>query len=178
MCMRRGLFWEEGGPCYVVRSSWSVPSSLSRSLPSRRQRLAVPAYDFATPVFGLAARGDSLLAADAGAGIVRLGADTGKLVVELPGVTDVAPLKDGRMWALTSAPKDRKLYRVADRQPRVVANLGKFERTVNPDEGEIDSNPFDLAKLPHGEVLVADAAANALLIANREGDVDWVATLP
>jgi glucose/arabinose dehydrogenase len=164
--MLRRSFFATGAVVLVVTAAFASPA------------VAVPAFDFATPVFGLAARGDKLLAADAGAGIVRLGADTGKLVVELPGVTDVAPLKNGRMWALTSAPKDRKLYRVNDRQPRAVANIGKFERTVNPDEGIVESNPFDLAKLPDGEVLVADAAANALLIADREGDVDWVATLP
>lgn len=139
---------------------------------------AVPAYEFATPIFGLAARGDALLVADAGAGIVRLGADEGRLVVELPGVTDVAPLKHGRMWALTSASHDRKLYRIVEKTPHVVANIGAFEKAVNPDEGEIDSNPFDLAKLGGGQVLVADAAANALLIANSDGEVDWIATLP
>ena len=139
---------------------------------------ALPAYEFATPIFGLAARGDVLLVADAGAGVVRLGAVEGRLAVELPGVTDVAPLLHGRMWALTSANHDRKLYRIVDRTPHVVANIGAFERAVNPDEGEIDSNPFDLAKLGGGQVLIADAAANALLIANRDGEVDWVATLP
>lgn len=41
-----------------------------------------------------------------------------------------------------------------------------------------ESNPFDLAALGGGEVLIADAAANALLIANRQGELDWVATLP
>ncbi len=139
---------------------------------------AVPAYDFATPVFGLAARGDVLLVADAGAGVVRLNADEGKLVVDLPGVTDVAPLSNGRMWAVTSANHNRKLYRIANKTPKVIANLGAFERKVNPDEGAVDSNPFDLANLGGGQVLVADAAANALLIANGDGEVDWVATLP
>jgi hypothetical protein len=139
---------------------------------------AVPTYEFSTPVFGLAARGSTLFVADYGAGVVRLRADTGRLIVDLPGVTDVAPLKRGRMWALTSGPRDRKLYRVVDKTPRVVANLGAFEKTINPDRGEIDSNPFDLAKLGGGQVLIADAAANALLVANRNGDMDWVATLP
>jgi hypothetical protein len=139
---------------------------------------AVPAYDFETPVFGLSARGSTLFAADSGAGVVRLRTETARLVVELPGVTDVAPLPRGRMWALTSAPRDRKLYRINRRQPHVVANIGAFEKSVNPDGGVIESNPFDLAMLGGGEVLVADAAANALLIANRSGDVDWVATLP
>jgi hypothetical protein len=82
------------------------------------------------------------------------------------------------MWALTSAARNRKLYRVVDRTPHLIANIGAFEKAFNPDEGEIDSNPFDLAALGGGEVLVADAAANALLIANGDGEVDWVATLP
>ncbi len=59
-----------------------------------------------------------------------------------------------------------------------VANLGAFEADVNPDGGEIDSNPFDVAALPGGRALVADAAANALLIVQADGTVDWVATLP
>ncbi len=59
-----------------------------------------------------------------------------------------------------------------------VANLGAFEADVNPDGGEIDSNPFDVAALPGGRALVADAAANALLIVRADGTVDWVATLP
>jgi hypothetical protein len=138
---------------------------------------AVPAFDFETPLFGLAAKGGNLFVADAGAGIVRL-TDTGKLIVELPGVTDVVPGRHGRMWATTSEPRNFKLYKIADRKPHVVANLGRFEREVNPDGDIVESNPFDLAKLGGNSVLIADAAANALLVANREGEVDWVATLP
>jgi hypothetical protein len=48
----------------------------------------------------------------------------------------------------------------------------------NPDGGEIDSNPFGVAALPNGKVLVADADGNDVLIVNREGHVDWVAVLP
>lgn len=61
---------------------------------------------------------------------------------------------------------------------REIADLGAFEARVNPDGGAIDSNPFDVALLNGGSVLVADAAANALLIVNNTGNVDWVATLP
>ena len=138
--------------------------------------VAVPAYDFATPVFGLAARGRLLYVADSGAGVVRLGSTAGRLVVELPRVTDVAPLRRGRMWALTTGRRG-SLFKIVDGTPRVVAGIADFEREVNPDGGEIDSNPFDLAKLGRGRVLVADAAANALLIVDH-GVVDWVATLP
>jgi hypothetical protein len=137
------------------------------------------AYAFATPVFGLTAGpGDVLFAADSGAGIVRLQGDEGRLVAKLPGVTDAQWLRPARLWALTSAKKDKKLYRVIHGRAHMIANLGRFEHRVNPDGGAIDSNPFDLAKLGTQKVLIADAAANAVLIANRNGHLDWVATLP
>ena len=141
--------------------------------------LAQPAsaapYEFAGPVFGLAAGpGDVLFAADAGAGIVRIQGDDGALVVDLPGVTDIAPVKPGRMWAIAG----RKLYTVNHGTPKFLAGLGKFERIVNPDGGEVDSNPFDVTALGTKRALIADAGANAVLVANRRGGVNWIATLP
>jgi hypothetical protein len=134
-------------------------------------------YEFESPLFGLAAKGGSLFVADAGAGVVRLRNGNGKLIAELPGVTDVAPIDHTSMYAVTGAP-NRRLYRITDGVVSRVANLGAFEADVNPDGGEIDSNPFDVAALPGGRALVADAAANALLIVRADGTVDWVATLP
>lgn len=134
-------------------------------------------YEFESPLFGLAAKGGSLFVADAGAGVVRLRNGNGKLIAELPGVTDVAPIDHTSMYAVTGAP-NRRLYRISDGVVSRVANLGAFEADVNPDGGEIDSNPFDVAALPGGRALVADAAANALLIVRADGTVDWVATLP
>ncbi len=133
------------------------------------------AYEFAGPVFGLAAGpGDVLFAADSGAGIVRFQAGVGELVVELPRVTDIAPVRPGRMWAIAG----RKLFTVAHGRAHFLAGLGKFERIVNPDEGEVDSNPFDVTALGTKRALIADAGANAVLIANRRGGLDWIATLP
>src|SRR5262249_13296792 len=154
--------------------------------PTAAQTDAIPTFPFATPVFGLTDAPDgSLLVADAGAGIVELRKGAGSLVAELPGVTDIAPLGRGDMFATTGGnpegpnpPTARKLYRVSRGAVREIADLGAFEAAVNPDGGAIDSNPFDVAVLNGGSVLVADAAANALLIVNNEGDVDWVATLP
>ncbi|MGZ8625652.1 MAG: ScyD/ScyE family protein [Actinomycetota bacterium] len=137
--------------------------------------VAVPAYEFAGPVFGLGARGEVLFAADSGAGIVRLGATDARLAVELPGVSDVAPRSRGRMWALAGS---QELYRIVDGRPRVAADLGAFEARVNPDGGVIESNPLHLVDLGRGQVLIADAAANALLIRTRAGRLNWVATLP
>ena len=141
--------------------------------------LAQPAsaapYVFAGPVFGLAAGpGDVLFAADAGAGVVRIQGDEGELVVDLPGVTDVAPVRPGRMWAIAG----RKLFKVVHGKPHLLAGLGKFERIVNPDGGEVDSNPFDVTALGTKRALVADAGANAVLVANMRGGVNWIASLP
>lgn len=139
---------------------------------------AVPAFEFETPLFGLSSRGDILFVADSGQGVVRLGAETGRVVAELPGVVDVEPLANRRMWALTSGPKHKKLWMVVRGTPRLIANLGAFERTENPHEAHVDSNPFDVEVLGGGQVLVADAAANALLNVDRQGNIHVVATFP
>lgn len=133
-------------------------------------------YDFATPLFGLsAAKGGGLLVADSGAGVVRLRHGGGRLIVDLPGVTDMAPIRGSRMHILGP---DATLYRFVRGTLRPIADLGAFEADVNPDGGAIESNPFRVASLSHQRALVADAAANALLIVRGNGDVDWVATLP
>jgi hypothetical protein len=139
------------------------------------------ASPFVGLVFGLSAAPDgSLLATDTGAGVIELRkGDTGS-VAALTGATDVAALGRGEMFVLTSAGfgGDGQLYRVSRGTTRAIADLAGFEAAVNPDGGAIDSNPFNLAILNGGSVLVADAAANALLIVNNRGDIDWVATIP
>lgn len=144
----------------------------------------VPQFPFATPVFGLADAHGSLFVADNGAGIVELRKGKGKLIAELPLVTDVAPILPNILVATTGGvlegptpPTARKLYLVIHGSVHEIADLGAFEATVNPDGGAIDSNPFDVAVTRHG-IVVADAAANALLIVDWRGRVDWIATLP
>ena len=135
-------------------------------------------YEFASPLFGLkAARGGGLLVADAGAGIVKLQGSHGALIAELPGVTDAASVTQRSIFALTGAP-DSTLYRARNGKVHELADIGAFEAAVNPDKGEIDSNPFGVARLSGGRALVADAAGNSLLIVRRNGTIDWVATLP
>jgi hypothetical protein len=143
-------------------------------------------YPFATPVFGLDTAVDgSLLVADAGAGIVRLRHNRGTLIAELPTVTDIAQTWFG-LFAVTGGTTDpsqetplrRKLFKVVSGRVTQLADLAAFEAAVNPDGGVIESNPFDVAALWNGSALVADAAANALLIVDHKGNIDWVATLP
>jgi hypothetical protein len=138
-------------------------------------------FPFTGPVFGLSVAPDgSLLATDAGAGIFEVRRGQFSQVAQLPGVTDVDPIGRGDMFAVTSRGfnGDGKLYRVSRGSVREIADLFAFESTVNPDGGAIDSNPFDVQALTGGSALVADAAANALLIIDQRGRVDWVATLP
>lgn len=76
------------------------------------------------------------------------------------------------------SPTAARIYRVTGGNVHELADLGAFEAAVNPAGGPVESNPFDVAALSGGQTLVADAAGNSVLIINRGGDVDWVATLP
>ena len=152
-------------------------------LPSAALANGVPSYNFATPLFGLAVAPDgSLLVADAGSGIVELRKGEGNLVASLPGVTDVAPIGRGDMFAVTGEGEDpgasAKLYRVSRGNMSQIADLHAFEEANNPAGGLVESNPFDVAILTGGKALVADAAGNDLLVVDQQGNVDWVATLP
>lgn len=143
-------------------------------------------HSYATPVFGIATAPDgSLMVADYGAGIVELRKGADKLIADLPAVSDIAPIGRGAMFAVTGIAitpdfedTAQKLYRVSRGHVRQIADLFAFEQTVNPHQAEIDSNPFDVAALTGGKALVADAGGNDLLIVDRRGNVDWVATFP
>jgi hypothetical protein len=138
--------------------------------------------DFVTPLFGLsAAPNGNLFAADAGQGVVRIHAGVGSLVVQLPGVTDVAPLGKGKLLAITGGgpgPRDASLFRIVGGRKQRIAKLGAYEAKKNPDGGEIDSNPYGVAALGAHKALVADAGGNSVLHVNAKGKVNWVATLP
>lgn len=134
-------------------------------------------------LFGLSSAPDgSLLVADATQGIVRIKGDSRTLVASLPGAADVDAVGAADFYAITGggAPDtgEATLYRVSNGQTKVVADLGAFEETVNPDGLEINPNPFDVEVLNGGGVLVADAGGNDILYVDNKGRIDWVATLP
>jgi hypothetical protein len=164
------------------RHSWLAAAAVAVPLIGLATvRVAGLPYPFVTPVFGLATAPDgSLLAADAGSGIFEIRGGNFAQVAQLPGVTDVAPIGRGVMFAVTSLGfgGEGKLYRVSRGSTREIADIEEFEARVNPDGGIIESNPFDVAVLTGGSALVADAAGNALLIVDSRGRIDWVATLP
>jgi hypothetical protein len=136
------------------------------------------ATDFTPPLFGLAkpAGGRLLVASGAGPTVVLPGGGT-RLLAELPDVTDV--LRTGRRTVLaTVSGQKQALYRVSGGRAVQIADLGAFEKAVNPARDVIESNPFDLARRPGGPTLVADAAGNSILAVGLRGRIDWVATLP
>jgi hypothetical protein len=143
----------------------------------------VPAYDYATPIFGLTTSpAHRLLVADAGAGIVEIGRSDTKLLVELPGVSDMSWAGRGNMFAITGlGPFDNSstIFHISNRRgTREIADLWAYEEANNPDGGEIDSNPFDVEALSTAYAAVADAGANDLLLVDLKGNVDWIATFP
>ena len=141
---------------------------------------------FASPLFGLSTgpNGD-VLVADAGAGIAVVQGSGSALEVALPGVTDLAPLGRGTMWATTGAGADptmntgQALYRVSNGAVRLIADLFAFEEANDPDGGGVpDSNPFDVASLGGQSALVADAGGNDLLRVDNTGAIEVVAVFP
>lgn len=143
---------------------------------------AVIDYEFASPLFDLAIAPDgSLLVADAGAGVVKLHHDTGTLVAALPGVAGIVPVGQEVIWAVTGGGEGEtsgKLFLITHGKTRLIADISGFEAEVNPDGGIIDSNPYAVEQTPGGKALVVDAGGNSLLMVDRKGKMDWVATFP
>lgn len=147
-------------------------------------------FPLSAPVFGLSAGPDgSLLVAETFAGIQEIRHGSVDLLAELPGASGVAHVGRGNAFAVTGEPPEglalpgaQSLYRISRGTAHMVADLLAFEEAVNPDQvwnpGEPESNPFNVAHLRGGTVLVADAAGNSLLIVDEQGTVDWVAVLP
>jgi len=142
--------------------------------------------DFNGLLFGLnVSSGDELLVAESGNGAVKLDPDDGEktLLGSLPGISDVIQVGRREYLAVTGGgdPSDTSaasLFRIRNGDVTKIADLGAFEAAVDPAQDDEESNPFDLAKLSRNKTLVADAAGNSVLVVDKNGNVDWVATLP
>lgn len=140
---------------------------------------------FVTPLFGLAtAVNGDILVADGGAGIASA---SGETIIPLPGVTDIATVGNGSMWATTGAgpgPDDatantgQALHRISDGNTKLIANLFEFEEANDPDGAGVDSNPFGVACLDGNTALVVDSGGNDLLRVDKQGNVELIAIFP
>jgi hypothetical protein len=146
----------------------------------------------AAPVFGLDVAPDgTMLAAIASAGVASIRGTGTELIAALPGTNGVAAIGSGEAVVVTGGsldpaqifPTSRKVFRVSRGRIRELADLWAFEQSVNPDgvwnrsEIPVESNPFDVAVVNGGHVLVADAAANDILLVEANNTIDWVAVL-
>ncbi|WP_455168627.1 ScyD/ScyE family protein [Aegicerativicinus sediminis] len=137
---------------------------------------------FAGPLFDLATSpNNTVLVADAGAGVSNA---HGANLFMLPGITSLAPIGTGVMWAVTGgAPEPTEdsgqgLHRVGQGKISKVANIFAFEEHNDPDGHGVDSNPYSVAALNASEALVADAGANDLLRIDNKGNIEVVAVFP
>lgn len=103
----------------------------------------------------------------------------------------VAPAVDigptGTVWVLTpggppgTGAATLYKWRSGFKKPRAVANIAAYQQK-DPDPYDLEdnpaeSNPFGVAALDDGSVLVADAAGNDLLHVSRKGHIETVARL-
>ena len=138
--------------------------------------------EFSGPLFDLAvAPNNDLWVADVGSGISNT---YGKSLFSLPGITSIAPIGTGTMWATTgpSGPPTtdagQAIYRLGKGRTEMVANLFSFEEEFNPDGADVDSNPYSVVAKNSNSAIVADAGANDLLRVDNKGNIELVAVFP
>ena len=59
----------------------------------------------------------------------------------------------------------------------MVADIGRYEASANPDEAQVDTNPVALLESGRG-IFVVDAGGNALLKVKRPGQIRTAAVFP
>jgi hypothetical protein len=99
----------------------------------------------------------------------------------LAGVSGVTQASDGTYWLVVGGgaatgggplPPFSTLGRIVDGTYEEVADLGQYEADHNPDEDEINSNPYDLTFGADRYIYVSDAGANAVLrVHPKTGDI-------
>ena len=111
-------------------------------------------------------------------------------------VNGISVLGRGNFFVTTGgldATEGAALWRISRGNARLVADIAAWEMENDPDNAwykdhaceAIDgfspgpqTNPYQIEALSGGEVLIADAAGNSVLIAGTNGEIDWVALPP
>jgi hypothetical protein len=74
-------------------------------------------------------------------------------------------------------PDGDQKYGFRDLGDNCIAKLPKGQ-ALKPHKGHVESHPYSTALLPNGDIVVADAAANALWRVTRAGKVSVIAVMP
>jgi hypothetical protein len=116
--------------------------------------------------------------------VIRSGPDKGtterigKVVKGFGSAVAIAP--NGDVWAVTGE-GDARLFLFREGHKRQeVADIGRYQKKQNKDPFNLadppgQSNPFNLASMDDGSVLVADAANNSVVHVTRKGKITPVA---
>ncbi len=166
-----------------------------------------------TPIapFQIAFRGDTLHFTDGFSGTIHKLTPYGEQeVASVPGgeIAGVEFSRDGKSMAFTSGSQAGSFLTIRRAgRPDVVADLGAYENTVNPDRnitygitrggnkcardffaaatglpstytGIKDSHAYQVAALPRGAFAVAEAAGNAILKVTSTGKISTLSLLP
>ena len=158
--------------------------------------------------FQIALRRGTVYYTDGFAGTLNKVTSSGpRVVANIPGIIGVEFSRDGKTMAVSSADSTSQVRIKRQGYRAVVADVGRYEERVNPDQvntygvvaggnpcankwlqdvtggpatytGQVDSNPYQLAALPHGAWALADAGGNTILRISRKGKISTLAVLP
>lgn len=170
---------------------------------SARAKSMSGSFEFAAPVFDIAATPDGSILVGVNSGDTRSVQliKNGKIstMAEIDAESDIqgiAAIGAGNAFVTTGGgdlAQFGELYRVSNGNSRMVADLAAFERDNDPDAFEglqwknqlceatdgfsagPQNNPYHVAALTGSTALVADAAGNTILSAKTNGEIDWKA---
>jgi hypothetical protein len=178
---------------------WLTLICAGYALPS----LAADSYSLSPPAFDIATTPNGSLVVAQGASVSEIKNGQIQFINDVPvlpnqNVNGLATQGSGNIFATTSSPDlalGAAVWRVSRDEVVMLADIETFETLYDPDafEGPMwkdqrceflpgvfsegpQSNPYHLVA-NHGNVYVADAAGNTVLMANRNGVMDWVAIL-
>lgn len=162
-------FLGASGPMVEIRGAqwrYGETGSITRYAGGVQQRIVAGLPSLSAIVTGETTGAQDIAFGAGGTGYVAIGLGTD------PGV---------RAGALGSAPGALNLGSIltfTGGTPVSIADVGAFEAASNPAGGAFDSNPYHLAALPGGGVLVTDAGGNSLLTAPVGGPVALSGVFP
>jgi hypothetical protein len=160
----RGDIGEGDGPCFGI-VCYGATGAVSRLWHGEQARVATGLPSYATAA-GRSTGPHDVAMLGVGSAEVTIGMEASPILRD-----DLS--KTQPEWAGFG----RLVHMSASGQWHFVADIGGFERDVNPEPRVVDSNTFGLLALP-GRHVVADAGGNSLLEVAANGEISLLAVLP